>query len=238
MDNIIKWSETTGSLFKALAQAQGDMGSAVKDGTNPHFKSRYATLASVLQAVLPALNKHGLSLSQHPSLSEGMVQVTTLLTHSSGQWMSSTCELPLQGRKDGHALKSATTYLRRTACVSICGLPEEDDDGNLSTARPRSQGRTQPRRQERRPEPPRQPAPQLTIEQVASALESVDLTIADMDRWAASHNRKPIHQLDQQTKAAMVRWVTGGGADVVRQWFQQQADEQEDVIVPVVGGEG
>ena len=133
---MIAMSESIKELAPALAAAQAEMGSAHLDAKNPHFRSKYASLASCLNAAAPALAKHHLSIQQHPGFDAAaqLVSVTTMLLHKSGEWMQSTCHLPLGGKRDGHALKSATTYLRRTAIVSVLALPEEDDDGNATSA--------------------------------------------------------------------------------------------------------
>jgi hypothetical protein len=133
---MIVMSESIEELAPALAAAQAEMGSAHLDAKNPHFRSKYASLASCLNAAAPALAKHHLSIQQHPGFDAAaqLVSVTTMLLHKSGQYIQSTCHLPLGGKRDGHALKSATTYLRRTAIVSVLALPEEDDDGNATSA--------------------------------------------------------------------------------------------------------
>jgi hypothetical protein len=132
---MIAFSKDISKLAPALAKAQADMGSVAFDSKNPAFRSKYASLASCLAAALPALKAHGVMLTQHPSYdpSVQVVTVTTMLLHTSGQWMQSSCALPLGGKKDGHALKSATTYLRRIGVIGILGLPEEDDDGNATS---------------------------------------------------------------------------------------------------------
>lgn len=227
----ICWSEGNGELFKALAQSQSEMGSAFKDAVNPHFRSRYATLQSVLNAVLPALNKNGISLSQHPSLSDGLVSVTTLLTHTSGQWMSSTCSLPLGGRKDGHALKSATTYLRRTACVSICGLPEEDDDDGNSASMP-SRGRAPQRPRNGAPQhaagrgsfqlPPVPEQPKMTEAELNERLTPMNLTAQDMVQWCAANGHPSPMEMDRDRAIKMLGWLGGSGEAEVRKWFASQ----------------
>ena len=126
-----RWSEEVAALFAALAAAQLEMGPAHKDGKNPHFRSSYVTLGSVLSAVLPPLNRNGIALVQHPGNPDGSaVHVDTMLTHKSGQWMMSRCSIRLERKKDAHAVASAITYLRRFGAQSICGLPSLDDDGN------------------------------------------------------------------------------------------------------------
>lgn len=218
----ISWSEERAALFKALAAAQSDMDTATKDATNPAFRSRYATLASVLQAVLPALNKHGLALSQHPTLSDGMVGVTTLLTHSSGQWFSSQCSLPLAGRKDGHALKSATTYLRRIGCISVCGLPEDDDDGNLASNRAPSR-QSAPKQQPKRSSlVPSRPKP-LSPAEVDKRLTDLELTPADLAEWCAGNGKPGPDDMSPSQLQQCLTWLEGGGVQRVRSWLEAQA---------------
>ena len=208
------------ALFKALAAAQADMLPAVKDGANPHFRSRYATLAAVLQAILPAFNSNGLALSQHPGMDGATVTVTTLITHESGQWMTSTVSAPLGGRKDAQAVGSAITYLRRYAAQSIAGLPVEDDDGNSASA---------PRQSRREPVVPQRPTivPQkasLELVTVVGRLEALDLTIGDLDTWCKAMGKPVPADMDGSTLATLVHWLEGPGAAKVRQWFQDRAD--------------
>jgi hypothetical protein len=128
-------SETIGELAKALAQAQGEMHAASKDATNPHFKNRYADLASVWDACRAPLARHGLSVSQLPSRREdGSVLLTTLLMHSSGEFIGSYLSArPAQ--ENPQVIGSILTYLRRYALASIVGVVSgEDDDAEAATA--------------------------------------------------------------------------------------------------------
>ena len=52
------------NIYDALSSAQSEMGKALKDATNPHFKSKYADLASVMDACMPSLTKNGIALTQ------------------------------------------------------------------------------------------------------------------------------------------------------------------------------
>ena len=128
-DMTIRFSDAIDKLAPALVEAQSIMDAVPLDSKNPAFRSKYASLTACLYAVQPALRTAKLMLTQHPSYDaeDKVVSVTTMLMHSSGQFMSSTCSLPLGGKKDGHALKSATTYLRRIGIIGILGLPEDDD---------------------------------------------------------------------------------------------------------------
>ena len=123
-------------LAAALCKAQSEMGGASKDANNPFFKSKYADLSSVIRAVKQPFADNGLSYSQLPISMDGLVGVTTILMHNSGQWLSSDLLLkPTKG--DPQAAGSCLTYCRRYSLQSLAGIPSEDDDGNAASAAPR-----------------------------------------------------------------------------------------------------
>jgi hypothetical protein len=134
-------------LAAALAAAQGEMRHAAKDRENDQLRSRYATLASVIDACREPLSKNGLAVIQRAheisylSDVEGRVTVTTLLTHSSGQWVLDVLTVPMErvvsklGNKQTwiQAIGAAFTYARRYALSAMVGVAagdDEDDDGN------------------------------------------------------------------------------------------------------------
>lgn len=120
-----------GALAKALAAAQGEMKNAAKDGTNPHFNSSFATLASVRDVVHGPLSKNGLALTQHPSADGNVVTVRTLLLHEVGGWLST--EITANAKDAGpQAIGSAISYLRRYSLAALCGVAQEDDDGEAA----------------------------------------------------------------------------------------------------------
>ena len=128
----MKHSESINELSAALAKAQGAMGNAPFNKTNPHFKSKYADLASVRDAVTPHLAANGLSLVQTTMPGNGSMLVVTSLLHSSGQWLSSEYPIINDVMKP-QAMGSALTYARRYSISCICGIAsEEDDDANAA----------------------------------------------------------------------------------------------------------
>jgi len=117
-------------LALSLSKAQGAIKGALKDSLNPHFKAKYADLASVWDACREQLAKNELSVVQMPEVSEtGGIAVETILMHSSGQWISSRFVMPL-AKPDAHGVGSAITYARRYALAAMVGIAPEDDDGN------------------------------------------------------------------------------------------------------------
>lgn len=135
-------SDNIGELAAALAKAQGAMQAAKMDSVNPFLKNRYADLGSVVQAARKPLAENGLSFTQSPAVTEGTVTVTTLLMHSSGQWIESSITLPLDGGKGlslAQSMGAIITYLRRYSLSAILGIyADEDNDGN-QPAKPAAQ---------------------------------------------------------------------------------------------------
>lgn len=132
---MITQSNEIGALALALSKAQGVMKHAIKDSNNPHFKSRYADLTSCLEAVREPLFKNGLAIVQLPSRSaEGLVELTTMLIHESGQWIGSTASTRI-AKDDPQGMGSAISYLRRYSLMSITGLGADDDDGEQAMNR-------------------------------------------------------------------------------------------------------
>lgn len=121
-------------LAKALAAAQAQMGNAMKDSDNPHFRSKYADLASVRAACLPALNANGIAVVQPFQETEtGQRYVQTILMHTSGE--SVECAVPvISAKNDMQGLGSAITYARRYGLMAMAGVAPEDDDGNAAAA--------------------------------------------------------------------------------------------------------
>ena len=125
-------SETIGKLAEALSKAQGAMKPAIKDSDNPYYKSKYADLSSVWEAIREPLSANGLSVSQLLESTENgdRITLTTILMHSSGEWlMSSITAKP--AKEDAQAIGSLTSYLRRYALSAIVGGYADDDDAEV-----------------------------------------------------------------------------------------------------------
>jgi hypothetical protein len=135
-------------LYSALAAAQGEMGRALKDTNNPHFKSKYADLASVCDACMPALSKHGIAVLQPAFDDESGRYVKTILVHG-GSGETAECRVPLiVSKNDMQGYGSAVTYARRYGLMGMAGIAPEDDDGNAAAESPPM---VEPRRQRQSP---------------------------------------------------------------------------------------
>lgn len=132
----VRMSDSIKNISKALVGAQADVGKALKNQKNTHFKSQYADLSAVLEVSKPALAKHGLALAQFPGEAEGRLTMSTMLIHESGEWIQlPPASIPIQAQT-AHGFGSAISYLRRytTQAILAISVGLDDDDGNEATA--------------------------------------------------------------------------------------------------------
>ena len=146
------------SIAAALAAAQMEMGRALKSAKNPHFKSKYADLSSVMDACMPALTSHGIAVTQPVRREDGEIVLFTILHHAETDETLDDGGLPLiVNKRDMQGLGSALTYARRYGLMSMAGIAPDDDDGNAAVqAAP-------PPREEQRPAPERNDDPNAAL---------------------------------------------------------------------------
>lgn len=120
---------------KAFLAAQKAQEAVKKANTNPAFKSKYADLAGVVEAVVPALNEAGIAYMQLPTNDGELVGVTTILIHESGATCTGTLHMK-PAKADPQGVGSAITYARRYALLAITGAAPEDDDGAAASTKP------------------------------------------------------------------------------------------------------
>ena len=128
-------SESIANLAKALSTVQGKLTHAIKDSANPFFKSRYADLESVWDACRSLLSDNGIAVSQFPGTYSDLdksMSLTTILMHSSGEWISQEMSVPVS-KVDAQGAGSALTYMRRYALAAVVGVVQADDDGNAAS---------------------------------------------------------------------------------------------------------
>jgi hypothetical protein len=137
-------SESIDKLYPAFIAFQAEVPSVLKDGNNPHFKSKYATLPAITESVRPYLAKHGLGFTQSLAYRDGVQLIFTRVMHTSGQWMEDEGYILNPTKNDPQGMASAVTYARRNTLGATCGIvTEDDDDGNAASA-PRPQPAKQP----------------------------------------------------------------------------------------------
>jgi hypothetical protein len=126
-------SESIKTIAAALLKFSGKMTKVVKDSVNPHFRNKYASLSTIIESTQPVLVECGLTVVQLPS---GENELTTVLLHESGEYISSTYKMT-PSKNDPQGLGSAITYQRRYAYGAILNLNiDEDDDGNKGSQPP------------------------------------------------------------------------------------------------------
>ena len=121
------------TIATALVNSQRAFGKALKQSTNPHFRSKYADLSSCIDAVIGALNDNGIALIQHTHECDNGVIVETIFLHESGESLT-TGKLHVPAvKQDAQGYGSALTYARRYSLMAACGIAPEDDDGNAAS---------------------------------------------------------------------------------------------------------
>ena len=156
------------------------MGKALKQNTNPAFKSKYADLGSVMDACLPALNANGIAVIQPFFDDETGRYIKTIFIHGeSGEQME--CRVPLiTSKNDMQGFGSAATYARRYGLMAMAGIAPEDDDGHAASH-------------------PKQEPPAITPDMIDKAIDylaSADSMDNLKERWLrVPDNLKPLEKI-------------------------------------------
>lgn len=133
---MLEFSPTFTELAKALVLARDEMGDVLKNASNPAFKSKYADLGAVVEAVQPALNKAKLASVQGVRVDydgpQALVAIETMLLHESGEWVRTSIALR-PSKSDPQGVGSAITYGRRYGLQTLCGVAPTDDDANAAS---------------------------------------------------------------------------------------------------------
>ena len=207
----MRHSEQLNEIAAALAKAQGKVKSAIKANTNPHFRSKYADLASVKDACADALSANDIAVVQAHGFEGDRVVMFTRLIHKSGQWLESV--YPIKPVKDDpQGLASATTYARRISLSSMVGVvADEDDDGNAAS---------QPRHDEPRKEAPAATDTDKAKAWVKGAKEFLSncISASEIDAWYGQN-------------AAIIAKLQKGYAELFKEVMHAMAQQHEYVNV-------
>jgi len=194
-------SASLDKLASALAKAQACIKGAVKDSSNPFFKSNYADLESVWSACREALTSNGLSILQRPFRSGADVGVATRLLHESGQWIESSISVCLpENKRDSQSIGSVLSYLRRYSLAAMAGVYQTDDDAEAAYNR-------QPVTAYKAPAP--RPAP---VAVTPAPVASPEVATAPVKRGPGRPRKEPeqaslIADVDPELAARSVPWV-------------------------------
>jgi len=129
----LTWEGERAPFAKAFIAAQKATEAVKKAATNPAFKSKYADLSEVVEAVIPALNAAGIGVIQSPAYDGDLVSMTTVLLHETGAAVTGVLHMR-PTRPDPQGIGSVCTYMRRYSLLAMTGAAPEDDDGNSASA--------------------------------------------------------------------------------------------------------
>ena len=217
-------SDNVDQLFAALTQAQASDLSAAFNSTNPAFKSKYANLAAIWDAVRKPFSDAGLCVVQFPSARDKSVSVRTMIGHKSGQWIATTLTAVAKDATP-QSVGSAVTYLRRFGLTSLAGVvAEPDDDGNAASGRSEAErgppAQSGSLREHAQSLPPRQPVP----------AEGFKLIGPDGQEHTATA---------RDGNSALVVWMSWfraalkspklGTADALRNWFMENGRNMDAI---------
>lgn len=185
-------SEQINELASALSKAQGMIKGAIEDSTNPHFKSKYASLQSYVDAAREPLAKNGLSITQlltdNACESINMLTIETVLMHSSGQWISSVFSVPVS-KNDAQGFGSACTYARRYSYAAIIGIAPMDDDGQAAVTTAPTSVKSE-----------KQKALPINVVKTIESAQSVDELLGKASEMKDYHKHPQFRQLVQTRK--------------------------------------
>jgi hypothetical protein len=212
---MMQTSEQVNEIAAALAKAQAEIKSATKDRANDFYGSKYATLDAVMDACRIPLASNGIAVIQGASAEGDHVIVTTMLIHTSGQWVKDALTL-LPKDASPQAAGSAITYARRYGLGAMVGVTaEEDDDGNAAQPTTPARKRFVPPQQPVRapqgggmPEDPSEPPVEALFPTADEAAERATL-IKELKALSAKL------KLSDQDKHAMAKEYLGGAAVTV-----------------------
>lgn len=208
-------SDSIKELAEALAIAQGELKNVTKSGNGNYGK--YAELGPTLDEVRPIISKHGLAVTQLPTVLEnGDPGLATQLMHKSGEWLRATMKV-LNQQNTPQAQGSGITYARRYALTAVLGIAGDDDDGQAGTDGPKPG--TKP--QQASPQPPKVPiSKMITAAQagllVGMAKEATGLTERDeVIAYVVKIAGKPMPQiLQSEVEGIKKKFKAGDGAEV------------------------
>jgi hypothetical protein len=205
------------TLAAAMAAAFGAIEAATKGANNPHFKTKYADLTSVIEAIKPPLVANGLFFTQHPTPNEKGVEIETILHHKGGESMSLGVLFVPADRGNAQGFGSALTYARRYALVTAFGVPVEDDDGNAAAA--------SPPKQQTRPNAVRNPAKGITTNDTLATITEAQLEELQL---LFTHLRVPVKAFLDVAKVADLSQLPAAWFDRAKEWVNDQAKAKRE----------
>lgn len=203
------------SLVAALAKALPELESAKKNKANPAFKSRYADLAAMIEAIEP-IKEYGLWFRQHSHQCDDGVTVETFYIHENGEQLSAgTIHMPAS-KKDAQGFGSALTYARRYALQTAFGLAVEDDDGNAAS-KPQNTGRDNTGERQASPSGTNTQPTGMPDAEFARLVQLIEATSTDRSKMLGHFKVKDLRFLNQAQYGEAVEKLTADLAAMAKQ---------------------
>lgn len=199
------------NIVGALAIALPELGAVTKNKKNPHFKSSYADLSAVIQALAP-IAEYGLWFRQEPRDDAGSVGFETFYIYRDGSELSAGITRIPVNKNDAQGYGSAQTYCRRYALQAAFGLAAEDDDGNAAA--------------KAKPEPVAQS--EMPDAEWAKLVQLIEATGADRGKMLKLYGVSDLRKLDQAQYAEAVELLNKKLADKAKAETDAQAREVVD----------
>jgi hypothetical protein len=199
---------------------QSEVKDPARDGENPHFRSKYVQIDGLLAAVRPILAQHGLSVVQSTGGDGQNVTITTMILHTSGEWLK-TDALTLRAQQaTPQGAGSAITYGRRYSLSAALGVAwDDDDDGNAASTPPKAEKKAAPKAKTK--EEPKakeeQKAPRKvdSLRAIAAAAKEIGVTNDDIKEVMRRHyNKETSSELTDAQAAEMEKNFVGWDAEV------------------------
>lgn len=209
-------SEMVSTFAAAFVAAQQQIEGAVKDKTNPHFKTQYADLSAVMEACKGALNAQGIAILQTPAPSDtGTLAIDTVLMHKSGEWVSGRTVIPLP-KNDPQGYGSAMTYARRYSLASMVGVCPEDDDGEGAMPQRGQQQRRQDPAPREQPAPKADKAAREKVNELKGLLSMVKLPDRTTVKWLEAAGVSRFEDMTATQVDGCIRAVQKAHADATK----------------------
>lgn len=208
----MRHSESIKEIAAALAAFQSEVKDPSRNGENPHFKSKYVQLDGLLAAVRPILANHGLSLMQSTGGDGVNISVSTLIMHTSGEWIETEPLVLKAQQATPQGAGSACTYGRRFSLSAALGVAwDDDDDGNAASTPPKAE---KPKAAPKAKTKEEQKAPRKveSLRAIAAAAKEIGVTNDDIKEVMRRHyNKSASNELTDAETAEMeknfVAWV-------------------------------
>ena len=210
-------SAKVAKLAGAMSKVQGAVRAAEENATNPHFRSRFSDLGSVIRAGRGHLAAHGVALIQLPFRApDGSVGVAAVLLHQSGEWIGAALTIPIKDNRGVSPPQAAgiiISYCRRYLYQSLVGFASgADTDGEMETPQP--------------PAPAAVDTKSDRFRAFQAEVHHLGLKYEDVAGWCAAHNRPRPSEMTRAQLDKCQTWLHRDGVEAVHEWLGKIAADE------------